>query len=687
MGKWMHSIKAVFLISLLGVVGIVFAIQIFASIVQFRTTLETNVNDTMKAKAGELENQLAGQITQVGKYSELLAYIMESMTQQPDPDLILNTIERFIPSNKLIVGAGFWYEPYAYQSDKKYFGPYKYTDDKGKIVLTWDYSNEQYDYFKYDWYKNALTTNKTVVWSEPYLDAVTNIPMITTSSPARKNGKVFAVTTVDVGINELTNYVRDLKVGSTGYAFLLSSEGYYLGHKDKEKDLKNKITEETDSSLTTLGKTVLAANESQTAKATIDGVPAFVAYGPIADTGMKLVLVYPEQEAYASATKALLASIVIGLLGFITIVSVILLLFSRRIAKPITALIGSAANIARGDLSTKIAITSQDEIGMLSENLQTMTQSLGALVQKTARSAETVASSAEELTAHADESAKAAAEVAAAMVRVSQGSSRQTAVVDESVQAAMNMAGNVQNSISLSAAASEKAQFATQSAINGSKTVDQAVEQMQVIEQSVTKSSEIIARLGSRSEEIKRIVDTISGISSQTSLLALNAAIEAARAGEQGRGFAVVADEVRKLADQSQTAAKTIEQLLNEVVIETETAVSTMRSGAEQVQQGGQSVRSVGAAFEFISTTVAEVAGQIQAVSAAVNNMGTSTNSIIDFMKNIDAESDRLSVEASGVSAAAEEQAASMDEVKSACLALAQMADELDDNIRQFRLK
>ncbi len=686
MGKWMHSIKAVFLISLLSVVGIVFAIQVSASIVQFRSTLETSVNDTMNAKAGELANQLAGQITQVGKYSELLAYTMESMTQ-PNPDLILNAIERFIPSNKLIVGAGFWYEPYAYQPDQKYFGPYKYTDDKGKIVLTWDYSNEQYDYFKYDWYKNALTTSKTVVWSEPYLDAVTNIPMITTSSPARKNGKVFAVTTVDVGINELTNYVRDLKVGSTGYAFLLSSEGYYLGHKDKEKDLKNKITEETDSSLTTLGKTVLAANEIQTSKATIDGVPAFIAYGPIADTGMKLVLVYPEQEAYASANKTLFASVMIGLIGFITIVSVILLLFSRRIAKPITALIGSAANIARGDLSTKIAITSQDEVGMLAANLHTMTQSLGALVQKTARSAETVASSAEELTAHADESAKAAAEVAAAMVRVSQGSSRQTAVVDESVQAAMNMAGNVQNTISLSAAASEKAQFATQSAINGSQTVDQAVAQMQVIEQAVTKSSEIIVRLGSRSEEIKRIVDTISGISSQTSLLALNAAIEAARAGEQGRGFAVVADEVRKLADQSQTAAKTIEQLLNEVVIETETAVSTMHAGAEQVQQGGQSVRSVGEAFEFISTTVAEVAGQIQAVSAAVNSMGTATSSIIDFMKNIDAESDRLSAEAAGVSAAAEEQAASMDEVKSACLALAQMADELDDNIRQFRLK
>ncbi|WP_371377923.1 methyl-accepting chemotaxis protein [Sporomusa aerivorans] len=685
MGKWIHSIKAIFLISVLSVVGIVFSIQFIASIVQFRHSLEANVNDTMKSKAGELENQIAGQLKQVGKYTELLAYTMESIPQQ-NPDIILSTIERFIPSNKLIVGAGFWFEPYAFRSDIKYYGPYKYLDDKGKIILTWDYSNEQYDYFKYDWYKNTLTADKNVVWSEPYLDTVTNIPMLTTSSPARKNGKVFAVTTVDIGINELTNYVRELKVGTTGYAFLLSGQGYYLGHKTKEKDLKDRISDESDSSLIALGKTVLAADGIHTTKAVVDGVPAFIAYGPIADTGMKVVLVYPEAEAYAGANKALLYNSLIGLVGFITIVSVILLLFSRRIAKPITTLIKSATNIAQGDLSTRIEVTTKDEIGTLAENLQAMTHSLGALVQKAARSAETVASATEELTAHADESAKAAGEVAAAMVRVSQGSTRQASVVDESMQAAMNMSQNVQHSISLSMAASEKAQFASQSAVNGSATVEQAVGQMQIIEQAVVKSSEIIVRLGSRSEEIKRIVDTISGISSQTSLLALNAAIEAARAGEQGRGFAVVADEVRKLADQSQTAAKTIEQLLNEVVIETESAVDTMRTGAEQVQQGGQAVRSVGAAFEFISATVAEVAGQIKDVSAAVNNMGVSTNDIIGFMKSIDEESDQLSLEASAVSAAAEQQAAAMDEVKNASLALAHMAEELDENIRQFRL-
>ena len=111
-----------------------------------------------------------------------------------------------------------------------------------------------------------------------------------------------------------------------------------------------------------------------------------------------------------------------------------------------------------------------------------------------------------------------------------------------------------------------------------------------------------------------------------------------------------------------------------------------MRTGAEQVQQGGQAVRSVGAAFEFISATVAEVAGQIKDVSAAVNNMGVSTNDIIGFMKSIDEESDQLSLEASAVSAAAEQQAAAMDEVKNASLALAHMAEELDENIRQFRL-
>ncbi len=126
-----------------------------------------------------------------------------------------------------MVGGGFWFEPFAYQPDLKYYGPYKYKDDKGKVVLTWEYSNEEYNYFKYDWYKKGLTTKEKIIWSEPYEDAVTGVAMITASSPIRKEGKVIGVTTVDVGKthkNDLSKSIAWLFDRSFIFNSILSGE-------------------------------------------------------------------------------------------------------------------------------------------------------------------------------------------------------------------------------------------------------------------------------------------------------------------------------------------------------------------------------------------------------------------------------------------------------------------------------
>ena len=99
-------------------------------------------------------------------------------------------------------------------------------------------------------------------------------------------------------------------------------------------------------------------------------------------------------------------------------------------------------------------------------------------------------------------------------------------------------------------------------------------------------------QLANKSEQIGGIIETITGIAGQTNLLALNAAIEAARAGEQGRGFAVVAEEVRKLAEDSQRAAATIADLVQEIQAETNQAVFVVEAGAERTERGRRDGRA-----------------------------------------------------------------------------------------------
>ena len=180
------------------------------------------------------------------------------------------------------------------------------------------------------------------------------------------------------------------------------------------------------------------------------------------------------------------------------------------------------------------------------------------------------------------------------------------------------------------------------------------------IEQTVTRSSSVVAKLGERSKEIGQIVDTISGIAGQTNLLALNAAIEAARAGEQGRGFAVVAEEVRKLAEQSQGAAKQIAGLIGEIRNDTDSAVVAMNEGTKEVRIGTEVVNNAGQSFRDIYTSVSDVTGQVREISAAIEQMAAGSQQIVSSVKEIDVISKDTSAQAQTVSAATEEQSASM---------------------------
>jgi methyl-accepting chemotaxis protein len=209
---------------------------------------------------------------------------------------------------------------------------------------------------------------------------------------------------------------------------------------------------------------------------------------------------------------------------------------------------------------------------------------------------------------------------------------------------------------------------------------------MNKIEETTNASVEVVTVLGERSKEIGQIVDTISGIAGQTNLLALNAAIEAARAGETGRGFAVVAEEVRKLAEQSQGAAKQISDLISEIQKDTNTAVVTMNAGSEQVKIGAEVVGATGDSFKQIMQFVMEVSAQVKDISSAIQHMADNSQHIVTIVKKMDDLSIKGADEAQNVSAATEEQSASMQEIAFSSQNLAKMAEQLQQEVKKFKI-
>lgn len=360
---------------------------------------------------------------------------------------------------------------------------------------------------------------------------------------------------------------------------------------------------------------------------------------------------------------------------------------SRMIAKPMIVMAEAANRIASGDLTAnQLDVRNRDEIGNLAQSFNLMARNLRNLIQQVGLSAEQVAASAEQLTASAEQTSKATEQITVTVQEVASGTDRQVQSVDAAVQTIGEMSAGVQQIAANTHHVSEAATQASEKASHGRESIQVAVEQMNSIHRTVNSISDVIQRLGERSQQINKIVNAITDIASQTNLLALNAAIEAARAGEHGRGFAVVADEVRKLAEQSSQSAKEIAQLVNSIQSETQTAVDSMEAGTQEVASGIKVVHTAGDSFEQILHSIQNLVGQIQEVSAAAQQMSSQTQSVVNTIKAISEVSETTAAGTQNVSAASEEQLASMEEITSSAAALSRMAEDLQSLVKQFKL-
>nr|WP_320147464.1 methyl-accepting chemotaxis protein [uncultured Anaeromusa sp.] len=373
------------------------------------------------------------------------------------------------------------------------------------------------------------------------------------------------------------------------------------------------------------------------------------------------------------------------------LVAIIAIFISRfisgRISRPAQEVSTAAASIAAGDLSgPNVAVTTNDEIGELGHSFNTMKSNLRQVMQTIQSSAEQVTTSSEELTASAEQSAIASTQVAESITSVAQGAAGQLQAIENASATVQTLSAGLEEAAASAHEVSDQSSRASRTAVDGAQTVAQAVKQMQSIQETVSFSANVVAKLGESSQEIGQIVDTISGIAAQTNLLALNAAIEAARAGEQGRGFAVVAEEVRHLAEQSQDAAKKITTLISEIQGDTAKAVSSMQAGTREVETGVEVVNSTGAAFNSIETIVLHVADQMKEMSTVIEHMAQGSQEIVTAVAEIDRLSKHASSESENVAAITEEQSAAAEEIAASSQGLEGMAQKMQEAVSKFRL-
>lgn len=363
------------------------------------------------------------------------------------------------------------------------------------------------------------------------------------------------------------------------------------------------------------------------------------------------------------------------------------LLMTRLITKPIKDIQALFTETEQGDFTVKGTYQSKDELGLLTASFNKMVAGVRSIIETVGETSHQVASSSQELSASADESTKASEYISTTIQELAVGSDQQVESVENSrtvIKGMTEFAGRISSNAEKAAATADQTALMS---LEGTKAIDKVSAQMKSINETVVSLSEAFKHLTERSNEIGNITEVITSIAEQTNLLALNAAIEAARAGEQGKGFAVVAVEVRKLAEQSAQSAEQITRLITIIQNDTKQTMNSVISATGEVKEGLVVVHEAGGAFQKIENSITEVVTQINDVTNLVKNLTAGTSEIETAISGVKEVAETAAGSTQTVSAATQEQLASMEEIAAASQILAQNAEELQHLIQKFKIK
>jgi methyl-accepting chemotaxis protein len=659
------SIKGIVIAMLAFFNLIVFAVQISFSFNNFNKLITQEVYQSLQIEAERQASGVNEQFERWGEASRFYALTISTM-QEYNTEFSLELMKKNLEEDPLIVGGGFWLEPYEYNKEEKYYGPYMYRDGS-KIETTWDYSNEASDYYQFDWYQDGIQSDKPVVWSEPYADAVTGVPMITATSTIIKGGKKTGVITLDIGLEELQQHMAGIKVGTEGFAYIVTAQGAYLGHPETSKNLNEKITEEADPRLSDAGRVILEESVTKIQKVVIGEVDSFVVSAPIGNTGLKLVVHRPTDELYGPINRTFAINIVILLVAVLALIYFLTILINKVVIRPIRIITKDAEQMAQGNLSYNHELMAygakKHEIGVLSAAFINLCDNMKELVSDIKVSVEKIDTSCTELEGNTKYVEKSSEQITSSISEIARGISEQAGstqngnvMLRQILESLLKLSGNAKASAELTAESDRVMEI-------NSRSISYQKEKMEESKEATGKVSGTITLLSDKSREIEYIISMINEIAEQTNLLALNAAIEAARAGEQGKGFAVVADEIRKLAEQSSKATQKINTLITDIQEGITDAYTEMNHTEEIINEQEKSVDEVTVSFDEMKQSNQEIIKFVEKVIQDIGLLEKDANEVVGMIENLASISEETAASTEEISAATEQNLASIQKM------------------------
>ncbi|WP_164880945.1 methyl-accepting chemotaxis protein [Aestuariirhabdus litorea] len=514
-----------------------------------------------------------------------------------------------------------------------------------------------------EWYECSRRT-QTVCVMEPYEDEVDgkSLFMTSLSVPLLQDGKLLGVLGIDIALTEVAQLVKALDqelFDGQGRIIIVGSRGILAGYDEQPELAGIKIENALEPALAARISGLQSAGRVEI-RLSEDGT-SVEAFSPVSvghtDKNWGVFIEVPQTAVYASAnaleTKLVERgknSTLVGVLVALVIAALALLLIwlaARQLVRPLQGVARRLQDIAsgEGDLTRRLDVASQDEVGELSRNFNLFMDKLQGIIGD-------VVTSVEQVRGTADRAARVSD-------HTSQGVMGQLGEVDLVATASEEMTATAHDVAENAARGAESAREADEAAAEGKHVVAQTTETIEKLAQELEQSMAVVERLAADSDNINKILGVIQGIAEQTNLLALNAAIEAARAGEQGRGFAVVADEVRSLARRTHDSTEEIQALISQLQAGTREVVEAITAGnasagvsVKQVQQAVSSLERITQSVSIINDMnlqIASAAEQQSAVAEEINRNMASIRMASQDVSEQASESARISGELTGL--------------------------------------
>ncbi|WP_147623358.1 methyl-accepting chemotaxis protein [Treponema denticola] len=519
------------------------------------------------------------------------------------------------------------------------------------------------------WFQNTITGKKFI--SEPEISRGTKTLAMTFAVPIfDKNKSVIAILLADVDGFWLSDIIDDIKIGQTGYCYIVGPTGNIIASHDRKYVIEewNSVKEAEKNKLfqdiADIEKKSINQDEPGFAKYRWTEGMMVAGYAKMQGTGWGVITNAPIGEFMGKVTtlkrtmNVLLICVLLATLAIIFFISV-------GLVRPIAAVVKALKEIAQGDgdLTVKLPVTGNDEITDLSEYFNQTISKIGTSLKSVGDSSLIMQNIGDELASNMGETASAIHQISANITSVKQQTITQaasvnetTATVEEIIRTIRQLNSNIENQAA--------------SVAESSSAIEEMVANIASITQTLEKTDDVIKTLASATEDgretiqrantvTKKVAEesgslmeasgVIQHIASQTNLLAMNAAIEAAHAGESGKGFAVVADEIRKLAEESSMQGKNITSTLKILSGEIEMLADSAKTAEEKFN----TIFEISTQVKNMSTRLTEAMKEqengsrevllaIQEINRITTEVTTGSEEMLEGGQNVTKEVERL---------------------------------------------